>query len=241
MIWFAIGCSYLLGAIPFGVLIGRLRGVDVRAVGSGNIGATNVYRALGPIAGLSVFALDVMKGLAGPLLGRALIPATHPQLFWGVAACAVASVIGHVFSIFLRGSGGKGIATALGAIAGLAPIVALTSFALWGIVLAISRVISVASIAACCAVTIGAWTTGIPIAYAIVITIMAVLAFLKHIPNMKRLAQGTEPKITKKKIEENQSQAVSTSVSQAALEPAQSTLERERDAAVETHSTIARN
>ena len=167
MIWFAIGCSYVLGAIPFGVLIGRLRGVDVRAVGSGNIGATNVYRALGPGAGLSVFALDVAKGLAGAFIGRTVIPSTHSQFFWGVAACAVAAVIGHVFSIFLRGSGGKGIATALGAIAGLAPWVALGALALWGVVLAISRIISVASIAACCAVAIGAWTTQTPMPYAI--------------------------------------------------------------------------
>ncbi|MDF2441186.1 MAG: acyl phosphate:glycerol-3-phosphate acyltransferase [Abditibacteriota bacterium] len=226
MIWFAIGCSYLLGSIPFGVLIGRLRGVDVRAVGSGNIGATNVYRALGPVAGLSVFALDVSKGLAGPLIGKALIPSTYPQFFWGVAACAVAAVIGHIYSVFLKGTGGKGIATALGAIVGLAPWVALAAFALWGIVLSVSRIISVASIVACIGVTIGAWTTDIPVAYAIVITIMAVLAFVKHIPNMKRLAAGTEPKIARKK---------GKAASPLTVKAAQSTLESVSEAGVERH------
>jgi glycerol-3-phosphate acyltransferase PlsY len=195
MIFFAVVLSYFCGAIPFGVLVGKARGVDVRAVGSGNIGTTNVWRALGPVAGTIVFALDVLKGLAGPLIGKSLLSGNE----WGIALCAVAAVLGHVFSCFLAFKGGKGIATALGAIFGLAPLVALGAFALWGIVLGISRFISVASIVACVAVIIGAWATQVPVPSALVMTVMGVLAFLKHIPNMKRLAAGTEPRVGEKK------------------------------------------
>jgi glycerol-3-phosphate acyltransferase PlsY len=195
MLFLAILLCYFCGAIPFGVLVGKARGVDVRAVGSGNIGATNVYRALGPVAGILVFLLDVLKGLAGPLIGRWLLPGQE----WGIALCAVAAVLGHIFSCFLNFKGGKGIATALGAIFGLAPVLALGAFALWGVVLGLSRYISVASVVACLTVIIGSWALRIPPPAALVITLMGVLAFVKHVPNLKRLAAGTEPRVGEKK------------------------------------------
>lgn len=184
--------SYFLGAIPFGVLIGKARGVDVRAVGSGNSGATNVWRTLGPAAGLSVFALDVAKGLAAPYIARMLVGNNE---HWAIAVCAVLAILGHTFSVFLKFRGGKGIATGLGAALGLMPIPALIAFAVWLGVLLLSRMISVASIAACIALPIAACVFHAPTPFIVVITIISLLATIKHFPNMKRILSKTEPKI----------------------------------------------
>lgn len=184
--------SYLLGAIPFGVLVGHARGVDVRAVGSGNSGATNVWRTLGPVAGTSVFILDVAKGLAAPFIARALVEQSE---HWIIALCAVMAILGHTFSVFLQFRGGKGIATGLGAALGLMPIPAVVAFALWGAVLLAGRMISVASIAACLALPLLAFVFKAPTPFVVVITVIATIAFLKHLSNMKRIAAGTEPKI----------------------------------------------
>jgi glycerol-3-phosphate acyltransferase PlsY len=192
----ALIASYLCGAVPFGVLVGLLRGIDVRDVGSGNIGTTNVWRALGPVAGSLVFALDVLKGLAGPFIGRTLV---GPHAHSVIAGCAIVAVLGHTFSVFLKFKGGKGIATSLGAMSGLAPIPALFCFALWGVMLLVSRIISVASIVACIAVPIAAHAWHAPRSYVAVIGAMGLVGFLKHIPNMKRIAAGTEPRLGQKK------------------------------------------
>ena len=188
----ALLLSYFLGAIPFGVIVGKMRGVDVRAVGSGNSGATNVWRTLGPAAGASVFIMDVLKGLAAPFIARALIAPT--EYSW-IAICAASAIIGHTFSVFLKFRGGKGIATGLGAALGLMPIPALIAFAVWGGVLLLSRMISIASIAACVALPLLALAFQVPTAFVVVIAIIAMLAILKHIPNMKRIVAGAEPKI----------------------------------------------
>ena len=195
MLFLALALSFLCGAIPFGVLIGKSRGVDVRAVGSGNIGTTNVWRALGPVGGGLVFALDVAKGVAGPLLGKWLIPETEI----GIAACGIAAVLGHTFSPFLGFKGGKGIATSLGALLGLMPIVGIIIFAFWGVVLGLTRMISAASIAACIALPILALLFHAPAPYFVVALLMAIVAFVKHIPNLKRIKAGVEPRVGQKK------------------------------------------
>jgi glycerol-3-phosphate acyltransferase PlsY len=191
----ALFISYLLGAVPFGVLVGRARGIDVRAVGSGNIGTTNVWRALGPGAGSLVFALDVAKGLAAPLLARAMVGNEYSI----VALCALVAVLGHTFSVFLKFKGGKGIATAFGVLLGLNWMLALGLFALWGAVLGLSRMISVASIVACVAAPIAFVVAKQPWPYTAVIVLFATVAIIKHFPNMKRIAAGTEPKLGSKK------------------------------------------
>lgn len=186
--------SFLCGSIPFGVLIGRMYGVDVRSVGSGNIGATNVWRALGPKAGTAAFALDVAKGYAGPFLALNFVPG-HP---WVAALCGIAAVLGHTFSPFLGFKGGKGIATSLGALLGLMPAVALICFALWGMVLALFRMVSVASVAACIALPLLAFGLKAPHPYCAVATLMSLVAILKHIPNLKRIRAGSEPRLGQK-------------------------------------------
>lgn len=195
LVFLALLLAFLCGSIPFGVLIGRSRGVDVRAVGSGNIGTTNVWRALGPVAGGIVFALDVAKGVAGPLLGKWLIP----DLEWGIALCGIAAVLGHTFSPFLGFKGGKGIATSLGAMLGLMPLVGVLIFAFWGVVLAFTRMISAASVVCCVALPILAIALGAPWPYFGVALAMSVVAFVKHLPNLKRIKAGVEPRIGQKK------------------------------------------
>ncbi len=197
MLFLALALSFLCGSIPFGVLIGKSRGVDVRAVGSGNIGTTNVWRALGPVAGGIVFALDVGKGVVGPLLGKWLAP----DLEIGIAACGIAAVLGHTFSPFLGFKGGKGIATSLGALLGLMPIVGVLIFVVWGVVLGLTRMISAASIVACIALPILALLFHAPAPYFVVALLMSVVAFTKHIPNLKRIKAGVEPRVGQKKAE----------------------------------------
>ena len=188
----ALALAFLCGAIPFGVLIGKMRGVDVRAAGSGNIGATNVWRLLGPKAGSAAFVLDVAKGLAGPFLARNFV---GPGAHWEIALCAIAAVLGHTFSPFLGFKGGKGIATSLGAMFGLMWPVGIGLLLVWGAVLAVSRMVSVASVAGCVALPILALVFGVPMPYLLVGLLMSVVALVKHIPNLKRVVAGTEPKI----------------------------------------------
>lgn len=188
----ALLASYALGAIPFGLLAGKLRGIDIRATGSGNIGATNVWRTLGPRAGAAVFALDVAKGFAAPTLARLLV---GPEAHGIIAACAALAILGHTFSCWLRFRGGKGIATGFGAMLGLVPLVALGCLVAWLLALAVSRMISVASIVACVAAPIGLYVTHAPPAYAWVVGALAVVAMLKHLPNVRRILAGTEPKV----------------------------------------------
>ncbi len=196
MILLALLLAFLVGSIPFGVLLGRARGVDVRSVGSGNIGATNVWRALGPTFGVLSFALDVGKGIAGPLIGRALL---HPPVEWAIAACGIAAVLGHIFSPFLGFKGGKGISTSLGALFGLIPYVGLAALAVWAVVLGASRMISAASVAACLALPLLAFVFHTPTPSVVVATLMSAFALVKHVPNLKRIRAGTEPRIGAKK------------------------------------------
>lgn len=197
--------SYLAGAIPFGVLAGKLCGVDVRSIGSGNIGATNVYRALGPKVGIPVFILDVLKGVAGPLIGRALLGQTA---YVEIALCGLFVAIGHVFSVFLKFKGGKAIATGLGVFGALSFPVALACLALWGLVLLITRMVSAASVAACLAAPLACWFFQVPAPYFAVMALIAVVAFLKHLPNLKRIATGTEPKLGQRKAAKTESETI---------------------------------
>ena len=195
--------AYLAGSIPFGYLIGLTRGVDIRTVGSGNIGATNVFRTLGRGLGILTFALDVAKGVAAV----AVIP---KGVFWACAgagapplgalvACAAAAMLGHAFPLFLGFRGGKGVATGLGIAIGLAPHSALLGLLVWIAVFGATRYVSVGSVCAAAAVAVAPWFLDRPAdggpgwtAVCAAISALAALVVLKHRSNLARLARGTE-------------------------------------------------
>ncbi len=181
--------GYFLGAIPFGVIWAKQAGIDIMKVGSGNIGATNVMRVLGKKAGLSVFALDVLKGLLPPLIARGLGLDQNWQFFAGIAA-----VLGHTASPFLGFKGGKGIATSLGALLGSVPLTALSSFGVFLVLLAAFRWVSLGSVAAALVVPVFAYVFHESPTVQIALIPVCLLIIVKHRKNIGRLLQGTEPK-----------------------------------------------
>ncbi|MFS8664569.1 MAG: glycerol-3-phosphate 1-O-acyltransferase PlsY [Limnochordales bacterium] len=182
---------YLLGAVPFGFLAGRLWGrVDIRAVGSGNIGATNVLRILGPLPAVLVLVLDAAKGWT------AVAGATGLGLGdWAVAGAALVAVAGHNWPVFLGFRGGRGIATALGVLIALAPAVAGLLAAVWLLVVVLTRYVSLASIIAAVLVPVVLVAGGWPLPYIAAGTVLAVTAVWRHRPNIARLLKGTEHRI----------------------------------------------
>lgn len=202
--------AYLLGSVPFGVLIASAHGVDLRSIGSGNIGATNVARALGRKWAYLCFFFDVLKGLLPMLIAKSLVHETNLATLslWLAAGCA--AVIGHVFPIYLKFKGGKGVATSVGVILGLYPYYTLPgiiAFLVWLIFVFIWRYVSFASIAASLAFPIALiatisfnnnwhFTQLWPII--IVALAMPLLVILRHVENIKRLLEGSEAKILQK-------------------------------------------
>ena len=148
-----IAAAYLVGGIPFGFLIGKARGVDVRTVGSKNIGATNVFRTVGKKWGLVAFACDVLKGLVPTLLAKRF--AADPS--WLPLAVGVACVVGHMLTPYMKFKGGKGVATAFGMLIGLVPALVGVAFALFALVFACSHFISLGSISAAAFLMVAVW------------------------------------------------------------------------------------
>src|SRR5256885_8143779 len=148
---FALIGSYLLGSIPFGCLAGRIRGIDIRKVGSGNIGATNVVRVLGKRYGYPVFVLDFLKGFGAVkfsmLLATGPPPAFNLPEVFGIIAAAC-SVVGHIYPLWLRFKGGKGVATSAGALLALTALGGLIALATWIAIFWLTRYVSVASLTA---------------------------------------------------------------------------------------------
>ena len=194
------GVAYLLGSIPFGLILVRLvRGEDVRLSGSGNIGATNVARTGGAKLGVATLLLDALKGYAGVAFAITL---THREaaLDSGLAAAlaALCAILGHVFPVWLKFRGGKGVATAVGAFLGLAPRAVLVVLAIFLIVVAIFRYVSLGSIAAAAVFPVlayflyrGTWT----VADLLVMFAASLLIILKHKANIRRLLNGTENRL----------------------------------------------
>ena len=203
--------AYVIGSTPFGVIIARFHGVDLRKTGSGNVGATNVGRTMGRQWGYTCFLLDVLKGFVPVIL---LVMMTRPatpeaparlvQAAWLLAGCG--AIMGHVFSFWLRGRGGKGVSTALGVVLGIYPYFTLpgvAALAIWIVVTLASRYVSVGSVVAAVAFLplmafqnrhhIGElWPL---LSFALV---MIALIIFRHRTNMRRLLDGTENKIGKR-------------------------------------------
>ena len=181
--------AFAVGSIPTGIIVARARGVDLRKVGSGNIGATNVGRALGKNWAILVLLADALKGYAPAALGQRLLPPV------GVAAVALAAVLGHMFSVFLKGRGGKGVATSLGAALALAPVAALASAGVYLGLYAAFRISSVGSLVAVSAFPLALYLSGDrEHAHYLFAATIAVLVIARHKENLKRLARGQELK-----------------------------------------------
>ena len=185
----AVALGYLLGGIPFGYLIGRRAGVDIRTRGSGNIGATNVWRTLGAKAGLLCYTLDMAKG-AGPVLGMLLAAGERPAIVAGAFA-----VLGHMYPAWLGGRGGKGVATAAGAFAVLAPLPFLHAVLTFAVVGPLAtRTVSAGSIAAALILPWSAWHSETPEVFLLAL-LAGGLTIWRHRANLERLAAGTESRI----------------------------------------------
>jgi glycerol-3-phosphate acyltransferase PlsY len=198
--------AYLLGAIPFGYLIARSRGVDIRTVGSRNTGATNVFRCVGKPWGIATFVLDLAKGAAS----CRLLPWVAAQLAGTTAGleitpyhvlCGCLAVAGHNWPVFLGFRGGKGVATSAGLLLGLAPAGCGVALLAWLLTLAAARVVSLASIIAAIALGIAAWPLylSVGIWFPLVLDGLAALAIWRHHANIQRLLAGTEPRLSLRK------------------------------------------
>lgn len=189
--------GYLLGSIPTGFLVGKAQGIDVRTVGSGNIGATNVSRSLGKAAGILVLLADALKGwLAVAVLAKLIsgwLGGSEDQQTQALSMLAgLAAVLGHDYTCWLYFKGGKGIATSAGVLLALVPWSLLIIASVWAIVFALTRYVSLSSIAASLALPFAVWLTDEAKTMIVVTAGMSALAIYKHKANIKRLLQGTE-------------------------------------------------
>ncbi len=182
--------SYLIGSIPTAYLVGRIFGkVDIRTVGSGNVGASNVFRVVGKIAGISVLIIDILKGFLPVLIVHCQGFDTLTEIVAGLGA-----ISGHVWTVFLKFKGGKGVATGLGVFLGLAPLPVLIILALFIIVVAISKYISLGSLIGAVLLPLLLFLFATERAIIIFGTVVSLLIIIKHIPNIKRLMIGQEHK-----------------------------------------------
>jgi len=196
------GLAYLVGAIPFGLLISRAKGVDIRKVGSGNIGATNVFRSVSKMLGVLTFFADALKGWVPawvfPMLVVKLSGADVPVEL-GLAYAALA-IMGHTWPVYLGFKGGKGVATSAGALIGIAPAATGIGLLCWAVVFAVSRYVSLASIVATVVVAGSAWVIyrDQGLALPVALTVLAALIVWRHKANIQRLMNGTEHRFSKK-------------------------------------------
>ena len=187
--------GYLIGSIPFGVIAGKLRKIDIRKVGSGNIGATNIYRTLGTAPAVAVFILDLFKGALAVYIAQAMIPAS-PAV---IVISGIAAVMGHMYPVYIGFKGGKGSATGLGVLLGITPDLFIIAMIYVAFAIAITRYVSVTSISGVLLLAVLMFTFHKPVEYSIAAIIVAILVIYKHVPNIKRLLSGTEPMIWGKK------------------------------------------
>jgi acyl phosphate:glycerol-3-phosphate acyltransferase len=197
--------AYLFGSIPTGYLAGKwLKGIDIRELGSGSTGATNVLRNLGKPAAIAVLGIDVLKGMVAVSLVRGFYELVSTELiptewkYWLIFLTGIAAILGHSKSIFLNFTGGKSVATSLGVLTVMNPLVALGALGSFLVMLAISRIVSLSSITAAIAVSILMIALKQPLPYLIFGIIGGIYVIVRHSGNIQRLLAGTEPKLGQK-------------------------------------------
>lgn len=197
-LWICIVLAYFIGSTPVGLLAGKMRGIDIREHGSGNIGATNVLRTLGKPVGITVLVFDILKGMLPVFISMALSdnPVVH-------VATAIATILGHNFTFWLKFKGGKGIATTAGTMLPLIPLALAIAIAFWTIGFRATRFVSIGSLAAAVSIPITCFSQALissnwkwPVL--IYTLVLSCLAIWKHRGNIKRLMEGTEPRFTRK-------------------------------------------
>lgn len=181
--------SYLLGSIPTGYIVGFLAGIDVRTVGSGNVGATNVARALGKAKGLLTLIADVAKGFI-PVFFAFKLGLSHTA----IALVGAAAFFGHLYPVFLKFQGGKGVATALGVLLAAAPSAALLAVGVFVVAAYFSRIASLSSMAAALVAPLAVWALSYPPPTIIQCLVFALMIVYRHRANIERLRAGTEPR-----------------------------------------------
>ena len=193
--------AYLLGSIPTGFLVAKAKGIDIRSVGSGNIGATNAMRVLGKPAGISVLLADAAKGFAAVWLASLLFESNQAGDLQTLRVVAgICAVLGHNYTCWLKFKGGKGIATTAGVYIALAPLPLLIALVVFILAVLVTRYISVGSIAAAIALPVAVWIMKPQnLLLGIVTTALGALAIYKHKGNIQRLMAGTENRFGKKK------------------------------------------
>ncbi len=179
--------AYLLGSVPTGLLLGRAYGIDVRKEGSGNIGATNLYRTVGRKVGIMTLVGDCLKGML-PVLAVKYSSLPVEYAAW----VGLAAFCGHVFSVFLRFRGGKGVATALGVFLALSPLAVAIAVGVFGVLMMVWRYVSLGSICAAAVMPIAVWALGGGRVLVLVTTLIGVIVIVRHIENIRRLVSGTE-------------------------------------------------
>lgn len=207
----ALILAYLLGSIPFGHIIVKLKtGKDVRASGSGATGATNVLRTAGKTLGILTFALDIIKGVVAVVLARWLTGAGGGDTTWVVAGAAALAILGHIFPVWLGFKAGKGVATGLGVFLAIAPVASLCAFALFILIVVKTRYISLGSIVASLVMIPliwfwhgWMWPSLFLTQMLVAITVVAAVIVFKHHENIQRLMSGTENKFGQKKAVAN--------------------------------------
>jgi glycerol-3-phosphate acyltransferase PlsY len=181
--------AYLMGSVPSGYIIGRISGIDVRSVGSGNIGATNVVRALGKGRGALTLFADVAKGYLPVFVGLRLeVDAAV------IALVAIAAFLGHLYPLFLNFQGGKGVATTLGALLALAPTATLVLVVVFAVAVLVSRIVSLGAITAAMAAPVALWFFSQSLVFAAMGLFLGAMIILRHRGNIQRLFAGTEPR-----------------------------------------------
>lgn len=188
--------SYFIGSIPFGLIISKLKFIDIRSEGSGNIGATNVFRVMGPKMGILTLLLDILKGLIPSYLFPIFI-STFPLFNIGVVF-GIFAVLGHTFSIFLVFKGGKGVATSAGMLIGIAPFAVLIAILSWILCLILTRYVSLASIIASITISVVVWIKSPSELFVnVLILLVSILIIWMHRSNITRLINGTENRFKK--------------------------------------------